>query len=97
MWRGAAGLSRPRPQGSTMRCAARVGGAPEIVRDEVTGWLYPPQRPEEGARRLRQLAADAACVARMGAAAAAHLAAELGMDKMVVDHRRLYLSLAGPC
>ncbi|HMO65059.1 MAG TPA: glycosyltransferase family 4 protein [Verrucomicrobiota bacterium] len=77
--------------------AARVGGAPEIVRDEVTGWLYPPQRPEEGARRLRQLAADASCVARMGAAAAAHLAAELGMDKMVVDHRRLYLSLAGPC
>lgn len=77
--------------------AARVGGAPEIVRDEVTGWLYPPEAPAVGARRLRQLAADAACVARMGAAAAAHLAAELSMDKMVVDHRRLYRSLAGPC
>lgn len=77
--------------------AARVGGAPEIVRHEVTGWLYPPEAPAEGAGRLRQLAGDAAAAPRMGAAAAAHLAAELGMDKMVVDHRRLYRSLAGPC
>lgn len=77
--------------------AARVGGAPEIVVDGVTGWLYPPDEPAAAAAHLRHLAAQPELATGMGGAAAAHLAANLTVEKMVADHRALYSTVMAEC
>ena len=48
--------------------ASRVGGLPEIVAEGETGLLVPPNDPAALAAALRELAADPARVAAMGAA-----------------------------
>ena len=36
-------------------CASRVGGIPELIRDEETGHLFPPAAPESMVGRLRSI------------------------------------------
>ena len=55
--------------------AARAGGLPEIVEDEVTGLLVPPGDPSACAAAVTRLLADRALRARLGAAGRVHAAA----------------------
>ncbi|CAI4164436.1 D-inositol-3-phosphate glycosyltransferase [Streptomyces albidoflavus] len=59
--------------------AARVGGLPVAVRDEVTGFLVEGHDPADYARRLARFADDPTLADRMGAAAARH-AQSFGWD-----------------
>ncbi|MFN0069656.1 MAG: glycosyltransferase family 4 protein [Limisphaerales bacterium] len=77
--------------------AARVGGAPEIVVDGVTGWLYPPEDAAGAAACLHRLATQPLLAARMGEAAAGHLSAHLTIEKMVAAHRALYSTVVARC
>lgn len=43
-----------------------VGGVSEVVKDGVTGFLTPPQSPEQLAKKLSQLASDASLCRTMG-------------------------------
>lgn len=51
----------------------RSGGAPETVRDGVTGYVVDPDRPAELAARIGDLLADPARAAAMGRAGRAHV------------------------
>ena len=52
-----------------------VGCGPDLIREGVTGYTYPEGDIGELRRRLLHLASDPAARARMGAAAAVHVAA----------------------
>jgi glycosyltransferase involved in cell wall biosynthesis len=63
--------------------AARLGGVAEVVRDDVEGFLFPPDRMEEFDRRLIQLARDPALRQRLGRAALAQAHESFDMEKVV--------------
>jgi glycosyltransferase involved in cell wall biosynthesis len=73
--------------------AARVGGIPEIVRENRTGLLVAPESPELLAQALDNLVSDPARRAAMGeeGCRVAHL--EYGSDLCAQRHRRLYEAL----
>jgi glycosyltransferase involved in cell wall biosynthesis len=56
--------------------ASRVGGLVDIVLDERTGYLVPPDDVDALARRLQQLVGDRDVRERLGAAGAEHAAAQ---------------------
>lgn len=60
--------------------ATSVGGAPEIVRDEETGFLVPPRDPAALARRVIELLDDPDLARRMGEAARRRVEAEFDID-----------------
>jgi len=47
--------------------ASRVGGLPEIIEDDATGWLIPPGSPETLAEAIIQAAGNRDCFQEMGA------------------------------
>jgi glycosyltransferase involved in cell wall biosynthesis len=46
--------------------ASRNGGLVEIIEDGKTGFLFPPEHPEQGLARLRELCADPELRHRLG-------------------------------
>ena len=75
--------------------ATRVGGSPELVRDDVTGLLVEPRDPEALARAVVALLRDAARRVRLGAAAAKFTATELDEDRLVAELLDAYASVLG--
>lgn len=63
--------------------AARLGGVSEVVRDEVEGFLFAPDRMEEFDRRLLQLARDPGLRQRLGRAALAQARESFDLEKVV--------------
>jgi glycosyltransferase involved in cell wall biosynthesis len=70
--------------------AARVGGVPEIVIDQQTGWIYEPGKIDEAAGILRRLIGDRRSLRRAGEAASKRIASELPASKMVEGYFRTY-------
>jgi glycosyltransferase involved in cell wall biosynthesis len=60
-------------------CTA-VGGLPEMIEDEATGYLVPPKDPQALARRLVAVGTSPDLGAAMGAAARARLEARFAID-----------------
>lgn len=58
-----------------------VGGVAELIADEITGVLVPPDDPPALAAALRRLIADPAARARLGRAGAARVAAAFDADR----------------
>ncbi|MDZ4200318.1 MAG: glycosyltransferase [Kiritimatiellia bacterium] len=86
----------PRAMLEAMSCggcaiAGRSGGASEVLRDGVDGFLVPPGDLERYAERLRETAADSDLRARMGRAAAQRIREEFTLEAMV---RRAHDALA---
>ena len=75
--------------------ATRVGGNPELVEDDGSGWLFSAGDPMDLAVRLERLAHDTELRKRFGAAARQRAVAQFSLDRMVADYRKLYLELAG--
>ncbi len=72
--------------------ASRVGGLPEIVEENVTGWLVPPDSPEALADALVTAAADRARLRDFGASArqrARQFSAAIMLDRTEALYRRL--------
>jgi glycosyltransferase involved in cell wall biosynthesis len=78
--------------GAAGRCvvAAHHGGAPEIVRDGVTGRLVPPRDPPALAMVLAELASDPAQRGRLGAAAADDVPARFARERLLAGVHGLY-------
>jgi sugar transferase (PEP-CTERM/EpsH1 system associated) len=74
--------------------ATHVGGADELVEDGRTGFLVPPRDAEALAARIRAIAEDAPLRLEMGAGGRRRAEAHFGIDRMIRDYERLYLSLA---
>ncbi len=72
----------------------RVGGNPELVEDDRSGWLFAPGDAADLAARLERLAGDADLRQRMGAAARERAVEHFRLERMVDDYRNLYLELA---
>lgn len=70
--------------------ATAVGGCPEVVRDGVTGYLVPPNRPDRLADRIGALLADAARRRAFGAAARAYMRDQFTFAAQAAAYLRLF-------
>jgi glycosyltransferase involved in cell wall biosynthesis len=70
--------------------ATAVGGNPEVVVDELTGYLVPPARPDVLAERLARLVLDERTRHRMGGAARDRMHAEFTFDAQASAYADLF-------
>ena len=75
--------------------ATRVGGVPEIVLHQQTGWLVPPKNPQELARAICTLLDDPLLRQKMGECACERAQEQFGVDRTVQKTQSLYESLLG--
>lgn len=75
--------------------ASRVGGIPEVISNQKTGFLVSPERPRELAEALRRLVEDAPLRARLGAALRERIKDEFSRERMSTETVSLYRELAG--
>jgi glycosyltransferase involved in cell wall biosynthesis len=73
--------------------ATRVGGLPELVRDDETGVLVPARDPRALALALAELLDDPARRRELGAAGRELVRSDYGIDAWVASLESLYLSL----
>jgi len=71
-----------------------AGGNAELVKDGARGFVIPPERPEALAQAMLRILADPGRARRMGQAARRFVEEELGLDRMIAEHDRLYRRLA---
>ena len=67
--------------------STRAGGAADVVRDGVNGYLFDPARPAEMERAVRLLLADAGLHRQMGSASAAIAVERFGMQRSAWCYR----------
>ena len=77
--------------------ATRVGGNPELVEENSSGWLFPPGDIRELASRLEQLGIDSTLRRKLGKGARARAVSQFSLEGMVARYRELYLGLAEQC
>lgn len=73
--------------------AARVGGVPEIVEDGRTGWMFDPGDPRSAGEQLATLLADPETLTAAGAAAAARVRSQFGVEAMAAGYLDVYRQL----
>jgi glycosyltransferase involved in cell wall biosynthesis len=74
--------------------ATDVGGMPEAVIDDVTGFLLPPRDPAALTTAITRILRDPAVATRMRQAALTRFEQRFTMERMLESHRDLYVSLA---
>jgi glycosyltransferase involved in cell wall biosynthesis len=75
--------------------ASRVGGIPDVLRENETGMMFEPGEPRDAADRVLDLLGDPDRRAALGRAARAD-AAQLSWDRTALELERALLSAAGP-
>jgi glycosyltransferase involved in cell wall biosynthesis len=75
--------------------ATRVGGMPDLVEDEVSGFLVPPRDPAALAEAIAAVLADPELARRMGDRGRGRQASEFALDRTVRRLEDLYDSLFG--
>lgn len=75
--------------------ATRTGGVPEVVIDDVTGYLVAPYSPVALAERLAELATDEARRREMGQAAHRRTMSMFTAEHMVQQHEQLLRGVLG--
>jgi sugar transferase (PEP-CTERM/EpsH1 system associated) len=73
--------------------ATNVGGVPEILNDEESALLVPPQSPQLFANALRRIMMDAGVASRLSTNAKAHVAANFSPESYVRSLMRIYQEL----
>jgi glycosyltransferase involved in cell wall biosynthesis len=76
--------------------ATAVGGAPDLIVHEQTGWLVPPRNPDAFAEVLVRLAEAPGVRRRLGAAARQRVADRFSLDRMAAAYADLILIPAPP-
>jgi sugar transferase (PEP-CTERM/EpsH1 system associated) len=74
--------------------ATRVGGNPELIEDERSGWLFKPGDVADLAARLERLAMDSDLRHLMGQDARLRVVQHFSLEGMINGYRDLYLNLA---
>src|SRR5207245_8586577 len=72
-----------------------VGGIPNVIEEERTGFLVPSGDAAALGDRLARLQADRALAERLGRRAREVALSRYGVDRMASDYMRLYTSLVG--
>jgi starch synthase len=80
---------------ATAVVASRVGGIPEVVDDDVTGLLVPPEDPASLAGALNLLLRDPGRTGAMGRAGRDRAVHEFSWDAVAAQTAELYTELAG--
>ncbi len=75
--------------------ATRVGGNPEVVEDQVTGYLVPNEHREEMAEKLLKLLQNRELCQKMGTAGQQRAYAKFSLEKMVTTYTDLYVKVCG--
>ncbi len=70
-----------------------VGGVPELVEKEVTGFLVPPKDPDALASAILRLARDPQLRKQMGLAAKKHAVERFDISRTIRLYEDLYLKL----
>ena len=73
--------------------ATRVGGNPEVVEENRTGWLFSPKDVGSLTEHLTALALRKDLSAEFGEAARRRVLQHFALERMLLDYRHLYLSL----
>ena len=76
--------------------ATTVGGNPEVVEEDVSGFLVPPSAPSRLAAAVGRLLGDPALAARLGAAGRARYEQRFTIGRMVDETVALYRKLLAP-
>jgi glycosyltransferase involved in cell wall biosynthesis len=79
-----------RERGLEVAVATCVGSVPELVEDDVTGLLVPPQKPEAMAAALRRLIAEPLLRTRLGIAGAQRVRQEFTLPRMIAETESIY-------
>ena len=74
--------------------ATRVGGNPELVEEDRSGWLFRPGDVNGLSDRLEHLAGSRELRRQLGAAARLRAVTRFGLDRMLEGYRTLYVELA---
>jgi glycosyltransferase involved in cell wall biosynthesis len=77
-------------------CTA-VGGVPEIITDNVSGFVVPPNDPGTMAAKMAMLLGDPCLAARFGARAHETLLARFRWEDRVRDYLAVYEGDENPC
>jgi glycosyltransferase involved in cell wall biosynthesis len=77
--------------------ASRIAPITEIVTDGETGFLVPPERPDEFARAIISLLRDPVTARRMGERGLARARAMFAVDRMARETLAVYEAVAGGC
>ncbi len=75
--------------------ATRVSGHPEVIEDGSSGFLVPPDDPEQMAERCLQLLAAPGLARRLGQAGRARVAERFGLARQLEEYLEIYRQLAG--
>jgi glycosyltransferase involved in cell wall biosynthesis len=70
--------------------ATRVGGLPDLIADGETGYLVPPQNPEELADAILQVLCDPDVAIRMGRVAQDIAKKRFNIERLLSDIENLY-------
>ena len=70
--------------------ATDVGGTREIVKDQITGILVSPDRPDQLAGAVIRLLQDPLRMRAMGSAAAAHIRSQFTLESQAISTVALY-------
>jgi glycosyltransferase involved in cell wall biosynthesis len=73
--------------------ATNAGGNTEIVKDEVTGLLVPPEPPDLLAAAVLRLLRDPGLARRLGQSGKEYVRLTFGFDKLVAEIEGLYSEL----
>lgn len=73
--------------------ASSIGGAPEMIVPNVTGYLFDPNNPHKGLEFLRALLHNPELRKAMGTAARNRYEKEYTIDKMVDNYKALWQSV----
>lgn len=75
--------------------ASNVGGISEIVRDEVTGWLFPPGDVVRLAERIEAVLGNPGAARKVSSSGRAWVEAHASIERMVDDTVRFYGRVLG--
>jgi glycosyltransferase involved in cell wall biosynthesis len=70
--------------------ATSVGGTPEVLENDKTGLMVPPQNPEELANAIKQLWHDNELRDRLSLAAAQRVSEQFDINRMAQEYNQLY-------
>jgi sugar transferase (PEP-CTERM/EpsH1 system associated) len=76
--------------------ATAVGGSPELIADNETGFLIPANDPAALAERLLRYLRSPALAEKHGQAARERAERDFSIQRMLLDYTRLYRSVLGP-
>lgn len=74
--------------------ASRIGGVSEIVNPGLTGWLFRPGDPADGAETLSRILPDPSILLRAGEAAQLRVKNSFSIQRMVASYFSLYDEVA---